>query len=537
MYLSSALPASFFLTPDKDVPYDAVMLQPPSRAQQRQQPLTTLPTLRLFVFLLTAFLSVSSGIIASSDGITMFNVTQAIIERGEISVSGDNVASGVGGKLYSRYGIAQSIAAIPLYLLGKLVTPFIPGPFRVLTLKGSVSLTNAIVSAFVCLLLFLTGQKLAYSTRISLSLAMSFAFSTFFVVSATKSFFTQPLETLSLLAAVYFLLDPRSGSSPRSLAAAGLFAGLGVLTKWAFVVNLPILIAYLLASSAKGRRARDLAVFSAPVAVLLVLALGYNYARFGSILKTGYGVAAVFSTPLFVGLYGLLFSSGKSLFLYAPVALLGFVSMKAFAKSHRREMFLLLGLFTANLLLSAKYWDWGGEGSWGPRYLTLVLPCLVLPIGTLLETGSTVFKRSFLALSLVGLLVQFGGVSIFYGTYYRMIGEYPYQAQRTDPLFLYKAHYVPNYSPAWGHLKMAGQNWGRFLRGEKPTLTIKSGNDRIPLSEADQDKLRETLDLWFAYAYYAGAPFGLCLLGMASLTGAAVTIGWRLYRSGDVVGP
>ena len=81
---------------------------------------------------------------------------------------------------------------------------------------------------------------------------------------------------------------------------------------------------------------------------------------------------------------------------------------------------------------------------------------------------------------------------------------------------------------------MAGQNWGRFLRGEKPTLTIRPSKERIPLSEADQEKLRGTLDLWFAYAYYAGAPFGLCLLGMIVLMGASAAMGWRLYRSSGV---
>jgi hypothetical protein len=489
----------------------------------------SLPTLRVFLFFLTAFLSVSSGIIASSDGVTIFNVTQAIVERGEISVSGDNVSIGVGGKLYSRYGIGLSAVAIPLYLLGKLVSFLIPAQFHSLILKGSVSLTNAIVGGLGCLLLFLTGQTLGYSPRVSFQLAISFAFSTIFTVYATKSFFTQPLETFTLLAAVYFLLKARSESSPRSLGAAGLFAGLGVLTKLAFVVNLPVLIAYVLVISCKGRRARDLAVFSVPVAVLIALALGYNYARFGSILKTGYGVIPTFTTPLLVGLYGLLFSSGKSLFLYAPVAVLGVFSMRAFAKSHKREMWMLLGLFAANLLLIAKYRDWGGEGSWGPRYLTLVLPCLVLPIGTLLASGSIAVRRGFLALSLVGLLVQFGGVSIHYGTYYRAIGEFPYRTEISDPLFMYKAHYIPNYSPAWGHLKMAGQNWGTFLKGEKPTFTIMSGSERIPLSDSDLRKLRETLDLWFAYAYYAGIPFGLCLLGMTSLIGAAIAMGWQLW--------
>jgi hypothetical protein len=127
--------------------------------------------------------------------------------------------------------------------------------------------------------------------------------------------------------------------------------------------------------------------------------------------------------------------------------------------------------------------------------------------------------------------VQFGGVSIFYGTYYRTIGDSPYQTDPSDPFFLYKTRYVPNYSPIWGHFKMAGQNWGRFLKGEKPTFSIKPGSERIPLSDADVGKLRKTLDLWFAYAYYAGAPFGLCRLEMTNLIGAAVAMAWRLHRS------
>lgn len=484
----------------------------------------------LTVFFLTAFLSVSSGIIASTDGLYVFKVTQALVERGEITISGENIPTGHEEQSVSRFGLGLSLAAIPSYLLGRLVSVFAPESFQSLVLKGSVSLTNVVVSALVCLLLFLTGRQLGYSDRVSLLLTVCFAFTTFFIVYATKSFLTQPLETLCLVGTLYCLI--KYSRAPDTMAAlyAGGFCGIGILTKWVFLINLPIVIAYLLAASGRNRRARDLSSFALPVMLFLALALGYNYMRFGSIVRTGYGGVAVFSTPLLVGLYGLLFSAGKSLFLYAPIAVLGCVAMRPFGKSHRREMLLLLGLFSANLMISSTYHTWAGEGSWGPRYLTVVLPCLVLPFGTMLEGASRQIRRGVLALSLVGLLVQFGGVSIYYGTYYRVIGEYPYQSVPSDPLFMYKAHFVPNYSPAWRHMKIAVRNWGRFLRGEKPAFTIKAGSERIPLSDADLAKLPETLDLWFAYAYYAGVPFGLCLLGMTSLIGAAAVMGWRLYR-------
>jgi hypothetical protein len=46
------------------------------------------------------------------------------MDRGEIAVKGDNVAEGVAGRLYSRYGIGLSLAAITFYPLGKAMTSF-----------------------------------------------------------------------------------------------------------------------------------------------------------------------------------------------------------------------------------------------------------------------------------------------------------------------------------------------------------------------------------------------------------------------------
>lgn len=427
--------------------------EPPNIISTKQGPIRPpafLALVTLFGFFLLAFLSVSSGTIASSDGVTVFNVTQALIERGEIAVRGDNVAEGVGGKLYSRYGIGLSLAAIPFYLLGKALLFFSPAHLDPLMLKGAVSITNAVIGALACIFLFLTALRLGYTHGVAFRLTVAFAFSTFFIVYVTKSFLTQPIETLSMLGSIYYLVGSHNNGLHRRPLFAGLFAGVGILTKWFFVINLPILTTYLWITSIRSHRVRNLAFFSIPVGIAFTAGLGYNYVRFGSVWQTGYTGMLSFSTPLLIGLYGLLFSSGKSLFLYAPVVLLGVVSLRAFARDHKYDMWLFLGLLLVNLLTVSKFHDWSGEGAWGPRYLTLILPCLILPIGSLLDGGSRIIKRGFVVLMLMGVLVQFGGLSVYYGTYYRTIGEFPYQREREDPLFLYKVRYIPNYSPVWG---------------------------------------------------------------------------------------
>lgn len=237
----------------------------PSRIMQAKQESLTFPAfltlLTLFAFFLVAFLSVTSGTIASSDGVTVFNVTQALVERGEIAVKGDNVAEGVGGRLYSRYGIGLSLAAIPFYLLGKAMSLFSPAHLDPLVLKGAVSITNAAIGALVCSFLFLAALGLGYSQGVAFLLTVAFAFSTFFIVYATKSFLTQPLETLSMLGSIYYLVKSRDDGICRRPFYAGLFAGVGILTKWFFVINLPILTTYLLITSVHGRRVRDLVFF------------------------------------------------------------------------------------------------------------------------------------------------------------------------------------------------------------------------------------------------------------------------------------
>lgn len=487
--------------------------------------------LQLFAFFLLAFLLLSSGIIASSDGVTVFNVTQALLERGELSIFSGNAAPGLDGKLYSRYGIALSIGAMPLYLLGKLLANFVPQTMASLAIKGVVSLTNAFIGAMVCLLFYKTGCRLGQQPRIAWYLTLAFAFSTFFVVYATKSFLTQPLETLCLAGAIYWLIAFRQTLKPGYLLYAGLFSGLGILTKWIFIINLPILTGYALNVSLQGQRRKTLVAFTVPVTLSLALALLYNHARFGSILETGYAGEMGFTTPLLVGLYGLLFSSGKSLFLYAPVAYMGLRSLAGFLKEHRTEGWLFITLIAVNLLVIAKYRHWAGEGSWGPRYLTLILPCLLWPIGASLQTGKPYLRPIFLALVMVGLLVQWGGVSVYYGTYYRAIGEFPYRTEFTDPLFLFKAHYVPNYSPAWGQLRMSLGNWTRFLGQQRPDLTLQPGDERIPLKESDLKKLTETLDLWFAYAFYGGVPFIITVISEGSLLALTLLIGRQIHRS------
>jgi hypothetical protein len=108
-----------------------------------------------------------------------------------------------------------------------------------------------------------------------------------------------------------------------------------------------------------------------------------NIWRTGNPLLSGYEMGFIY--PMLGGIYGLLFSSGKSLFLYSPMLILLIpAARRALAEkptitSHnagdsaalerRAAAIWAIMLLGAQVLLYAKWWDWSGDDAWGPRFL------------------------------------------------------------------------------------------------------------------------------------------------------------------------
>jgi hypothetical protein len=184
--------------------------------------------------------------------------------------------------------------------------------------------------------------------------------------------------------------------------------------------------------------------FVLPLAGCAALLLWHNAARFGSPLNSGYSDEG-FTTPLYVGLYGLLFSSGKSIFLYAPPVLLGLPGLAWLWRRRPAEALLAGGVGLVTLLYSAAWWAWYGGWSWGPRFLVPVLPLLILPIGAvLLARGWARWALALLAAA--GVAVQALGVLIDFNAYIDEITG-------GDPANEYRYLFLPWLSPLIGHLR------------------------------------------------------------------------------------
>jgi hypothetical protein len=128
--------------------------------------------------------------------------------------------------------------------------------------------------------------------------------------------------------------------------------------------------------------------FTISLAILpwLLIVGAANYVRYDSVFDHGYA-GERFTTPLLVGLYGILLSSGKSVFLYSPPLILGFLGWKRFREqlTTRSDALLFLAIFVAQLLVYSKWWDWSSDDAWGVRFMIPAVLLMCIPMVAILE--------------------------------------------------------------------------------------------------------------------------------------------------------
>jgi hypothetical protein len=491
--------------------------------------------LALLVFWGAFYILTASGRIAAGDEETMFRVTEQLAAHGRLDIGRETVSleplpgshdllptqanqvtaefettsavPGVAGRLYSKYGIGQSVAAVPLCWLGYVLSWAVPDAGTLYCIRLLASFLTALATALAAWLTADTALALGYRPRTALVLSGVFGLATI-AWPFSKTWFSEPAVTALVLlafdAGIRARLSPGTGQAwlgGTALAAAILFRITSLIWVPGFL---------LLALWGREQRWRRVVAVAIPAALAIGLTGAYNAVRFGSPLSFGYHEAR-WNYPFLDGLIGLLARPGKGLFVYNPPLLFGVAGLVLWLADPRRrgEGATVAALAALTLAYFAGYTYWHGGCNWGPRFLLPLVPLLLLPAGALLEAApSRTLRTVWVGLCLLGVLINLPAVLVDHARHLMSAAE-------RDPEGYYARSVLePRSSPVlwqWPSALELRHTWG----SQRDLLA--QGARRFPL-DATGVVLREEFlrlnapDFWQVHWALLGLPLWLPVL-------------------------
>jgi len=317
-----------------------------------------------------------------------------------------------GGHLISLYSVVLPVLISPLYLPAVAyvshrgwVDERIDRVARIME-----KLTASLLAALSASLLYLVLRRRAPAPT-ALLLTVAYAFGTTTWVISSQALWQHGMGQL-LVVGVLLLLT--AAPSVPSALTVGVLCGLIAGNRPADAVLGAALGLYALYWA--GRRLAPLAAAAAAVPALLLLF--YNLTVVGA-LGGAYqlvGRPEFFRHDMLSGLAGLLWSPTRGLFVFSP-----FLLFLVLAWRHRprdraqRDLTIAVAAgVVAQLLLYSKI-DWRGGISWGPRFLTDLLPLLIWLLVPVVVALGRRGRACFVAAVSVAIAIQSVGAFAYTG--------------------------------------------------------------------------------------------------------------------------
>jgi hypothetical protein len=351
------------------------------------------------------------------------------------------------GKIYSWYGIGQSLLMLPADLLGTWIahwpvfSDYEDDPsIRSIVVAYS---TNLLVNVLTALIVFRLLGQFGFNLKEAVWGVLALMFCT------THLHYTQNMQEnnyIMLLTLVGFSFQYqwiRTGSQ-RALWTGSAALGLNLLTRLTTSLDLLsagfFVIAVFWFDGLRGRqlmrRLFDYAKIVLPTYFFFaLLERWYSYYRFGCWTQTYLPIFAreerladptlppsfPWSTPFHEGVLGALFKPEKSIFLFDPLIILALVLImffwKRFSSELRAYVVTSLLLLAGYISLYARYTYWAGDFAWGDRYVSSAVEMVaLLAVPLLLRYRSSVSQlawRAAVVLILVSLVIQIASLAFW----------------------------------------------------------------------------------------------------------------------------
>jgi hypothetical protein len=347
---------------------------------------------------------VQSGELGSADTMHRLQTTHAIWtsepqvfpqEFPEFGLHGRN------GKLYSWYGMGQSLLMLPADIAGSYLSKLpifakygdTDPTVRDIVVSYSTNILINVLTALVC---FRFLGLLGFTPEESVAGVLALLFATTHLHYTQNMMENNYIMLLTMTGMAFQYEWLRSGSR-RALIIGSAAFGLNLLTRLTTGLDVVaaalflLLVLWFQGEPVAALRNRLILYIKTAAPIYLIFVLierTYSWYRFGSFFKTYVHVFAEeyhrldptlpanfpWETPFHVGFFGPMLTPEKSIFLFDPLLILAIMvcafGWKRFLPQVRAYMATAFLLLLAYLSFYARYTVWSGDFAWGDRYVS-----------------------------------------------------------------------------------------------------------------------------------------------------------------------
>ncbi|MFT3694573.1 MAG: hypothetical protein QM831_15600 [Kofleriaceae bacterium] len=503
----------------------------------------------IFIAVFGFYMLTTSREPAWGDAHPMWEVAESIVDGAHVDIKTrwpDDIPLGRNDKIYGIAPIGPALMHVPGAAIAALAHRIAPKQ-DTLVRPLAVHLGPSAMGALAVTLYFLLLIDLGIRRRTASLCAAIVALATTTWVYAHYPY-SEILQVACFIGFVRSTLRVQADPSKREAIWFGVWAGLLLNAKYVFALAIAgaIVIAF--------RKSIPLLKWAAAgVAGFLVIALAYNYARWGSPFATGYGpyLDAFFGGKLFDGAWGMLASPNKSAFLYSPPLLLAALGTPAAFRAVPRLGWTILIVCVPTFLVYCTYRSWSGDYAWGPRFFVWLVPVLCIPMAWFVDQMPRWKKSVVAAVFAAGICVQLLGISLYWDHFIRTAitaknqwlgnpnrsGSYIPERGRGHCDSCFEDTYELTWTPAFQPIR--GQWWlvkslvrdddAKSAQADAPWRTYTS----LPLN-LDKDWARNRFD-WWGLLWWKDAPddrpLGIVMLILfTGLTGFGAARWLRYHR-------
>jgi Dolichyl-phosphate-mannose-protein mannosyltransferase len=502
------------------------------------QELTSAPkTLRSEILLILAFFfsvfALTSSGFDTSEGSYDYAVAHQIWTRGTLSFAspaeetypGTGITTiGPNGRIYASHEFGNTLLFLPVAGVNVALEKALGntlGSGKLKFVTGFIVMVMPVIYCSITVALLYALLRICFEQSITraITCSMAFAFCTF--VWAYSRILSDVVLCMCLLTGAMFSMFQfrRTMKTSYCLVATAL-CGFGIIARSTMVLLLAAVLVYLTMVLWKDRKLL-IRLLLTGIVILVPFAAWqtyYNQLRTGNwliapVMSSQYAAQSSLTGNQTVAISGLLFSPGKSIFLYVPLALLSVVCFGRFMAKYPCEATFVAALSGMWLFIHSKLaTDWYGAWGWGPRHFVTIAPALVLPACACWEwMKESVWRRILLWLALTwGAILSIS--SIIGNWHFRMAladsqGRHDYDSMLWSPT---RGQALDMIAGAVSNLR---------------NMALHRPGPCLPSFSQINCYASNTINVWLNTAAYAGIPRPL-LAATAIVIAAVATSSW-----------